>query len=124
MHPNVRPARGEYSALRAAVSNSAIWFGVQKAAPVKQPTDGSGRPDLAAYWKPPSPRRRDSQNILPPAIGHMRSKPECARLPIPQPGFESRGLVPWGAKRGPQLRCGRRYKFVDARALALGGRLG
>src|SRR5258708_9494284 len=124
MHPNVLRARGEHSAPRVVASNHAILVLVREAVPVKQANAGAARPDPAAYWKQPCRRPRESQNILLPAAGHTHSRPGCVRLPILKPAFELRGLVPSGAKRGPRLRCGRRYRSVDATVPVLGGRLG
>src|SRR5258708_2382121 len=124
MPPNVRRAREEHFAPRVVANNHAILVLVRGAVPVRPENAGAVRPDRAAYWKQPSRRLRESQNTLPPAVGHTHSKPGCVRPPILKPAFELRGLVPSGAKRGPQLRCGRRYRSVDATVPVLGGRLG
>src|SRR5437016_1031757 len=117
MHPIVRPARGEHSALRVAASNCAKSGEVRAAAPVNSQTAEAQLLDRAAYWKQPSRHRRGSQNILLQEVEHTHSRQECVKPLILKPECESKELAPWGAIHGPRLRYGRRCRSVGAAAL-------
>src|SRR5437762_1670559 len=114
MRPSARQARAEHSARRAAANNLAILGEVRAAVLVMPRTAGALLSDRAAYWKQPSQRRRDSQNILRPKAERTHSGPECARLQVLKPEFGSKGLAPGGAILGLRLRCGRRCRSADS----------